>query len=221
LTTTSAAQAAFATQLALLPQSMPQRLSAVHAPPLGQAPAPLQSRLQLLPASQRTAPWQALSVHVTMQSAPTEVQSTRCEQLSEPQLMLQEPLPPALQRAVSQLPSSQRTSQPSASHEAPARQVCGPSQSSEHVTTSASQATPALQLPAPLQPSVHNWLALQVRTLAPAQEFSPAQRTVRSVEVRVASAAQAPAPLHSMSHESFGHCTAAAQLSSPLHVRSS
>jgi hypothetical protein len=55
LTTTSALQAAFATQLALLPQSMLQK-SAVHVPPLGQAPAPSQSRLQLLPASQRTTP---------------------------------------------------------------------------------------------------------------------------------------------------------------------
>jgi hypothetical protein len=220
LTTTSALQAAFAAQLALLPQSMPQK-SAVHVPPLGQAPAPLQSRLQLLPASQRTTPWQALSVHVTMQSASTEVQSTRCEQLSEPQLMLQEPLPPALQRAVSQLPSSQRTSQPSASHEAPARQVCGPSQSSEHVTTSASQATPALQLPAPVQNTVHDWLALQVRTLGPAQELSPPQNTVRLAGVSVARPAQAPAPLQSMSQESFWHCTPPAQLSTPRHPRDS
>lgn len=56
--------------------------------------------------------------------------------------------------------------------------------------------------------------------LGPLQEFSPAQCTVRLAEVRVASAAQVPAPLHSMSQESPGHCTAAAQLFTPPHVRS-
>jgi hypothetical protein len=56
--------------------------------------------------------------------------------------------------------------------------------------------------------------------LGPLQEFTPEQCTVRLAEIRVASAAQLPAPLHSTSQESPGHCTAAAQLSTPPHVRS-
>jgi hypothetical protein len=99
-----ALQTAFAMQPALLPQSMLQRLSAVQVPPLGQAALPLQSSVQLEPALQLSVPWQAFSAHETLQPAPTEAQSTRCEQLSLPQLMLQSPLLLALQRAVSQLP---------------------------------------------------------------------------------------------------------------------
>jgi hypothetical protein len=118
-----AVQVALATQLALLPQSMLQRLSAVQAAPLGQAAVPLQSSVQLVAALQLTVPWQALSAHETLQPAPTEAQSTRSEQLSLPQVMLQSPLLLALQRAVSQLPWSQRRSQPTASQDAPPRHV--------------------------------------------------------------------------------------------------
>lgn len=104
LVTMLALQVAFATQVALLPQSMLQRLSAVQVPPLGQAAVPLQSSVQLEAALQLTVPRQALSAHEMVQPAPTEAQSTRCAQLSLPQVMLQSPVPLALQRAVSQLP---------------------------------------------------------------------------------------------------------------------
>lgn len=104
LVTMLALQVALATQLALLPQSMLQRLSAVQVPPLGQAAVPLQSSVQLEAALQLTVPWQALSAQETVQPAPTEAQSTRCAQLSLPQVMLQSPVAFALQRAVSQLP---------------------------------------------------------------------------------------------------------------------